>query len=84
MAERHYYIRFGGIPRDEKSVAWTSENEIKGEEPGVSVYDALTIILFFILITSLIPLTLKYASRICKRPSNQYAVYANPLPWNLM
>jgi hypothetical protein len=41
MAERRYYIRFGGIPRDEQSVAWTAENEIKGKEPGVSVYDAL-------------------------------------------
>ncbi|MCR5036095.1 MAG: hypothetical protein K6A73_02090 [Bacteroidales bacterium] len=41
MAEKRFYIRFGGIPRDEQSVAWTTENEIKGKEPAVSVYDAL-------------------------------------------
>ena len=41
IMEKRYYIRFGGIPRDEQSVAWTSENKIKGTEPGVSVYDAL-------------------------------------------
>lgn len=39
--ERRYYIRFGGIPKDEQSFAWTAENEISGKEPGVSVYDAL-------------------------------------------
>lgn len=41
MVEKHYYIRFGGIPNDEHSVAWTTDNEIEGIEPGVSVYDAL-------------------------------------------
>lgn len=41
MAEKHYYIRFGGIPKDEHSLAWSSQNEIIGDEPGVSVYDAV-------------------------------------------
>lgn len=36
-----YYIRFGGIPKDEKSFSWNEDNTVKGEEPGVSVYDAL-------------------------------------------
>lgn len=41
MKEKQYYIRFGGIPKDEQSIAWSSQNEIIGKEPGVSVYDAL-------------------------------------------
>lgn len=41
MEERRYYIRFGGIPKDEQSLAWSSQNEIIGKEPGVSVYDAV-------------------------------------------
>ena len=35
------YIRFGGIPKDETSFAWNIEGNIKGAEPGVSVYDAV-------------------------------------------
>lgn len=41
MNDKHYYIRFGGIPANEQSFAWTVENEIKCKEPGVSVYDAV-------------------------------------------
>lgn len=35
------YIRFGGIPKDETSFAWDTDGNIKGAEPGVSVYDAV-------------------------------------------
>ncbi len=36
-----YYIRFGGVPKDEKSYKWNTDGNVQGEEPGVSVYDAL-------------------------------------------
>lgn len=35
------YIRFGGIPKEETSFAWDTDGNIKGAEPGVSVYDAV-------------------------------------------
>jgi hypothetical protein len=40
MENERLYIRFGGLPENGKSFAWTSVGDIEREEPGVSVYDA--------------------------------------------
>lgn len=40
---KKYYIRFGGVPNDEISMAWTADGEIKHAEVGTSVYNAICI-----------------------------------------
>lgn len=36
-----FYIRFGEIPKTEKSKIYRNGDKLIGEEPGVSVYDAV-------------------------------------------
>jgi hypothetical protein len=41
MTKRNVYIRFGGIPTEERSYAWDNQGNIIHEEPGLSVYNAI-------------------------------------------